>query len=230
MSNEVLWILLLVVNFSILTIFYALFGKAGLYIWTALAVILANIQVIKLIQLFGFTTSMGNVVYSSTFLATDILSENHSKKDAHRTVIMGFAVLIATTLIMFICIKFIPHPDDISQDALALIFNFLPRIAVASVTAYLISQNLDIILFELIRKKFPGDNTAWIRNNGSTMVSQFVDNAIFTLIAFIGVYSWQIIIEVFLVSYVLKIIIAALDTPFLYIAKWIKKNSRVVNF
>ena len=57
---------------------YRLFGKTGLYIWTAVAVILANIQVMKTIQVFGLVTALGNVIYSSLFLVTDIINENYS--------------------------------------------------------------------------------------------------------------------------------------------------------
>ena len=86
MINEVLWIGLLIINFFIVLFAYRLFGKTGLYIWTAVAVILANIQVMKTIQVFGLVTALGNVIYSSLFLATDILNENHTKKDAQKAV------------------------------------------------------------------------------------------------------------------------------------------------
>jgi len=86
MSNELLWLLLLFLNFGIIILAYRFFGRIGLYCWIAVAVILANIQVTKTIQLFGFVTALGNIIYSTTFLATDILNENHGKKAARKAV------------------------------------------------------------------------------------------------------------------------------------------------
>ena len=81
MINEVLWIGTLVLSFVMVILAYRLFGKTGLYIWTAAAVIIANIQVMKTVEVFGLVTALGNVIYASLFLVTDILNENHSKKD-----------------------------------------------------------------------------------------------------------------------------------------------------
>ena len=63
MLNEVLWIGSMVVSFLMVVISYRLFGKTGLYIWTATAVILANIQVMKTVRVFGLVTALGNVIY-----------------------------------------------------------------------------------------------------------------------------------------------------------------------
>lgn len=232
MINELLWILLLTVNFLGILLAYRLFGKIGLYAWIAVSLILANIQVLKTVQLFGFVTAMGNIIYSMTFFATDILSENHGKKDARKAVWIGFFVLIFTTIFMQITLKFIPDESDFINPALQDIFGFLPRIAFASLTAYLISQNHDVWAFHFWKKKTKGKHL-WIRNNASTIVSQLLDNIIFTWIAFVGlfglfgweqVFEWSIIFQIFWVSYVIKLIVAVVDTPFLYWAKKLKSE------
>ncbi|HEC89341.1 MAG TPA: VUT family protein, partial [Thermoplasmatales archaeon] len=107
MINELLWATLLVVSFLMVALSYRLFGKTGLYTWTALAVILANIQVMKTVRVFGLVTALGNVVYSSLFLVTDILNENYTERDAQKAVWIGFFVLISTTILMQITIQFI---------------------------------------------------------------------------------------------------------------------------
>ena len=71
MINELLWVLLLIVTFLFQIAAYRLFGKKGLYAWIAMAVIIANIQVMKTIGIFGLVTAMGNIIYSTTFLACD---------------------------------------------------------------------------------------------------------------------------------------------------------------
>lgn len=230
MINEILWIVLLLVTFGIQLAAYRLFGKTGLYVWTAVAVILANIQVMKTIGMFGLMTALGNIIYSSTFLTTDIISENYSKKEARKAVWIGFFVLISVTVVMQITLFFEPHSSDTMSPALAQVFGILPRIAIASIVAYLISQNVDVVFYNFLKKK---TKHIWIRNNLSTMVSQFIDNVIFTWIAFVGlfglfgwslVFSWDVVFSIFIVSYIMKWIVAICDTPFIYLAKKMKKN------
>ncbi|MBU1005263.1 MAG: queuosine precursor transporter, partial [Nanoarchaeota archaeon] len=105
-------------------------------------------------------------------------------------------------------------------------------IAIASLIAYLISQHHDVWAFEFWKKVFKGKHL-WIRNNFSTMTSQLLDNIIFTWIAFVGffglfgwtqVFTWGIIIQIFLVSYAMKWLVAVVDTPFVYLSKVIKKR------
>jgi len=223
MLNEILWAGLILTSFFFVMLAYRLFGKTGLYIWTALAVIIANIQVMKTVQVFGLVTALGNVVYSSLFLVTDILNENHSKKDAQKAVWIGFFVLIATTVVMQITINFIPDSSDFLSDEISEIFSFLPRIALASLVAYLISQNHDVLFFSFLKKR-QGEKYLWARNNLSTITSQLIDNTLFTLIAFVGVFSWKIVIQIFLTSIILKIIVAWCDTPFVYWAKHMKNR------
>jgi len=223
MINEVLWIGLIFSCFIGVILAYRLFGKTGLYIWTAIGVILANIQVMKTIQIFGLVTALGNVIYSSLFLVTDILNENHSKKDAQKAVWIGFFVLIATTIIMQITIQFIPDESDFLSENITKIFSFLPRIAFASLLAYLISQNHDVWFFARLKNKHK-KKMLWFRNNLSTISSQLIDNIIFTLIAFVGVFSASVIIQIFITSLIMKVIVASCDTPFIYLARRIKNK------
>jgi len=222
MINESLWIGSLVISFLLIILAYRLFGKTGLYIWTAIGVILANIQVMKTIEVFGLVTALGSVIYSSLFLVTDIINENHSKKDAQKAVWIGFFVLIATTILMQVTIQFVPDESDFLSEHLSAIFSFLPRIAFASLTAYLISQSHDVWFFAKLKKKHK-KRFLWVRNNLSTISSQLVDNIIFTLIAFVCVFSWIIIGQIFLTSMIIKVIVAVCDTPFVY---WARKINR----
>ena len=206
MINELLWIGLIIINFLVVILAYRFFGKTGLYVWTAVAVILANIQVMKIVQIFGLVTALGNVLYSSLFLVTDILNENYTKKDAQKAVWIGFFVLIATTIIMQITIYFTPDKSDFLSGPLSKIFSLLPRIAFASLIAYIVSQTHDVWFFARFKKR-DKKKRLWLRNNLSTVFSQLIDNTIFTIIAFVGEFSWSEIGQIFLTSLILKVIV-----------------------
>ncbi|MFH1848577.1 MAG: queuosine precursor transporter [archaeon] len=224
MINELLWVVLLVLNFFLVIAAFRLFGRTGLYAWVAMAIILANIQVMKTVEIFGLVTALGNIIYASLFLVTDILNEVYDRKSAQRAVWIGFFVLISTTLIMQVTLYFVPHESDSLSEPISKIFSLLPRIAVASLTAYLISQTHDVWLFAKLKKRFSG-KYLWLRNNASTIMSQLIDNVVFTLIAFAGIFSWSLIGQIFLTSMILKVIIAACDTPFVYWARRIKSKA-----
>ena len=230
MHNELLWLAMLLANFFLIILAYKLFGKWGLVMWIPISVIVANVQVIQTIELFGLVATLGNIVYASSFLVTDILSENYGKKEAHKAVWIGFFSLLAMTLLMNMALWFKPLEGDefasVSHEALTTIFSLMPRIALASVAAYLLSQRHDVWAFHFWKNRFPSEKQLWIRNNLSTMVSQLIDSSVFVLVAFYGVYDTPVLVEIFLTTYFLKWIVAAADTPFVYWAKKIfKKNN-----
>ncbi|MEM4540913.1 MAG: queuosine precursor transporter [Archaeoglobaceae archaeon] len=233
MLNEILGFLLLIVCFTGITIAFKLFGKAGLYVWMALAIVIANIQVTKIIEVFGLVTAMGNVIYGSTFLATDILTERYGAKYARKAVLAGFFAMIFATIIMQLTVLFEPHKSDTISPAMAQVFQFMPSAMVASLTAYIISQLHDIWAFELWKKKTKG-KFLWLRNNASTMVSQFIDNVTFTLLFFVvfnpeflQALGWEGIFEIFITSYAMKFVVAVLDTPFIYLNVRIKPTEAI---
>jgi len=229
MSNEIIWFILLIVNYSFIMLFYKLFGKYGLYAWVPITTILANIQATIYISLFGFeATIVSNLIYVSGFLVTDILSENYSKKDSQRAVYIGFLSLICATVIMQICILFIPTAiEDNRYEEIRKIFAFFPRLIIASLSAYILAQSTDVYLYHLLKKLFPSNGFLWLRNNISTIISQLIDNFIFISIAFIGVLPKDTLISVFISSYLIKIVVALLDTVFIYMAKYLKDNNKI---
>lgn len=225
--NELLWAGMLLANFGAILLAYRLYGRLGLYIWIPIAAIVANIQVVKAVTLFGMDATLGNIVYASSFLVTDILSENYGRKDATRAVGIGFFALLAMTALMSLALRFVPSEADFAHESLATIFGFMPRIALASLTAYVISQYHDIWAFFFWKKRRPATRFLWFRNNASTMVSQLLDTAIFTTIAFLGVFEGPVFWQIFWSTYLLKWVVAALDTPFVYLAKWLKAKGHI---
>jgi hypothetical protein len=216
MSNELLWIGFMLLQFGLLVVTYKLFGLTGLYVWIGFAIVAANIQVIKMVDLFGINATLGNIMYGSIFLATDLINEKYGRKKAQKAVLIGFMMMISFTLITQVALMFTPNGEDFANDALLTVFSLLPRLTLGSMIAYLISQTLDVALFARIKGKFNKDSQLWIRNNGSTIVSQAIDTAVFTFIAFLGVVPFDVVWSIFWFSYVIKLITSLLDTPFVY--------------
>jgi len=222
MSNELLWGLFILVQFGLLVGAYKLFGLTGLYVWIGFAIVAANIQVVKMVDLFGVSGTLGNIMYGSIFLATDLINEKYGRKQAQKAVYIGFIMLVSFTVITQVSLKFAPNEFDFAQSSLETLFSLLPRITIGSLTAYLVSQTLDVYLFDKIKNKFGSKNQLWIRNNGSTLVSQAIDTAIFTFIAFTGALPFAVVMEIFWFSYVIKLITSLVDTPFVYWMRSIK--------
>ena len=227
--NELLWCGMLLVNFGGILLVYRRFGPVGLYAWMAMACIVANIQVVKVVEIFGLTATLGNIVYASSFLATDILSENHGKKAAGRAVHIGFFSLVMMTILMNMALWFEPAAADFSQKALETIFGFMPRIVLASLSAYLLSQWHDVAAFHFWKRIRPGRRYLWLRNNASTMISQLIDTTVFCTIAFAGVFEPREFWSIFITTYVLKFVVAALDTPFVYLARTIHDRGLITD-
>lgn len=212
---------MLLLNFLAIMLAFRLWGRTGLFIWIPISVIIANIQVTKTVVLFGLEATLGNIVYATSFLATDILSECYGKKDAAKAVGMGFFSLVVMTVLMNVALAFIPAQSDFVQESMSTIFGLMPRIALGSLVAYVASQVHDIHAFDYWKRRKPGAKWLWLRNNASTMVSQLIDTLLFTLIAFYGVYGWDVLWQIMVTTYLLKWLVAAMDTPFMYLAqKW----------
>lgn len=207
------------VHFVLFLIYYRFFGRNGLYAWIGVATVLANIQVTKTIEMFGLVMTLGNTMYGTIYLTTDLLNEKYGEKEARKAVWFGFFTLLMSTVVMQMALVFQPQAEDIAQEHLATIFGLLPRLAAGSLLAYFTSQFLDVRLFSLLRRIFPKPNQLWIRNNGSTSISQLLDTLVFCTVAFAGVYSLQVWLEILLTTYLIKFVISVAATPVIYMAR-----------
>lgn len=196
-----------------------------------MGIILANIQVVKAIELFGLTATLGNIMYGTIFLASDVLNEKYDFKTAKKAVYVGFFINLSSVVIMQLALAFKPVADSMEMNSnLKMIFSLMPQIFIASLIAYLVSQLLDVIIFQRIKRRFPSDKLLWVRNNVSTLISQAVDSFIFVTFAFsfnqyfTGIIFW----EVMLTTFIIKALVALLDTPFIYLMKKITPlNERI---
>jgi len=226
MPNEVIWILFILFDLTIAVLIYKKFGRLGLYGLIVMDIILCNIQVIKQVNMFGLSATLGNMLYASIFFSTDLLNEVYGRKEAQRAVVFGFIFLVLSMVVMQIALMFKPNESDFIQPALVRIFSFFPRVVIASLIAYLISQFHDVWAFNFW-KRLTNKRHLWLRNNLSTMISQLIDSLIFCTIAFWGVFPTNVFIEITVTTYIFKWIIAAADTPFLYWAIRTKKKEKV---
>lgn len=224
--NEILFLVSLIINFSCVLFAYKFFGKIGIFCWIAMATVIANIEVLKCVDIFNMALTLGNVTYGSIFLATDILNEKYGIEDAQKSVYIGFFALLSFTVLTQVDLHYISNSSDFAGEAMKTLFSITPRICFGSMFAYFISNMLDVYLYMLIKKVLPSDKFLWVRNNAATMVSQFIDTIIFTLIAFAGVFSTNILFQLIITTYAIKLLIALLDTPFLYVAKRIKFENK----
>lgn len=220
MSNELIFIITVIIYLGSVLLLYKLFGKNGLFAFAIFGTILGNIAVCKCVDIFGLSTTAGNVLYASTFLVTDILSEKYGKKDAKKAVQYSFSIMLLWLLGTQLILQFTPNANDYINDSLKVVFGLVPRITIASLIGFICSQNIDVFLYHFIWKK-TGDNKSklWLRNNGSTLISQAIDTVIFTFLAFWGTYPTNVFFSILITTYLFKALVAIIDTPFIYIAR-----------
>lgn len=224
MTNELLLLGSVVFIFSMTLFSYRFFGKSGLYCLSAIATILANIEVLLLIRAFGMEQTLGNVLFAVTFLITDILSECEGKKEANKAVWIGMFTSLFFLLLSQSWLLYIPAESDWAMGAIREIFSSTPRMLISSFTVYAVSQMFDVWLYHrwwAFTEKKTGDRRRflWLRNNGSTLISQLLNTLLFTLFAFYGTYDVGTLLSIFASSYVIYIFTSLLDTPVLYLAR-----------
>lgn len=229
MSNELLLLGSVLLIYGMVLVAYRLFGKSGLYAMTVIATLLANIEALLLIEGFGMWQTLGNVMFASTYLITDILSENEGKQSAAKAVWLGAFASLVTLLFTQYWMLYTPAQTDWASPHITAIFSTTPRLLVASFLAYVVSQRFDVWLYHKwwdFTTKKTGDSQRglWLRNNGSTLVSQIVNTVVFTLVAFSGWYDMPTLIHIMLSSYVIFIFTSLLDTPAVYIARKMKQK------
>jgi hypothetical protein len=179
------------------------------------AIVVSNVIASKLVQIGPLVVPGGFFLYAVTFLATDIVSEVWGKREAGKLVILGFIAAVFSALAIKLT-QWLPVAGFAAAtgEAYDVILGANIRIVGASMVAYLASQFWDINVFHRVGK-LTGGKHKWLRNNLSTMSSQAIDTVLFVSIAFAGVvpHLWTIIVS----QYVVKLIVAAIDTPIFYL-------------
>ncbi|MFV3073880.1 queuosine precursor transporter [Niveispirillum fermenti] len=221
--------------FGTILVMVRLFGAAGLYLYIATAVIAANVEVLKAVQFsfYDHPVAMGTVLFGSTYLATDILTEHYGRQAARRAIFLSFAAYLLFTLLMVLTLGFRPMNAEQAaggmewalpmHDHIGALFSPAPALFAAGMTAYLTSQLFDVWVYQRIRG-VTGDRHLWLRNNASTMLSSLVDNVIFSVLAWV-VFSpdpvgWEALFYTYILgTYGMRVALTVLDTPFMYLSR-----------
>ncbi|KPA17181.1 transporter [Candidatus Magnetomorum sp. HK-1] len=184
-------------------------------IWVSLfvgCITISSILANKIITIMGVFVPAGVIAYSLTFIATDVISEVWGAERARQTILGGFVALVAVFLLVQVSLIWPKAPFWNNEEAYVSIMGSTSRIIIASFIAYWVSQMHDIWAFHFW-KRVTHNRHLWLRNNLSTAVSQFLDSVIFISIAFYGVLPiWPLIYG----QWLIKFMIAVLDTPFIY--------------
>ena len=187
----------------------------------ACLLVLAGATVNKIVIIGPYTASAAVIVFSMTFLMTDMISEIWGKRYAQMAVWAGFYANLMLLIVTQITIAW-PAAVFAAESAAAFesLYGTTPRLVLAGMVTYLISQHLDIYIFHAV-KKITGDKRLWLRNNLSTIISQLVDTVLIAVLAFAGAFP---LIPFIIGSWLIKIAIAFIDTPFIYAGKYLGKR------
>ena len=172
-------------------------------------------------SLFGvrlFELSVGILPYPITFLITDLISEIYGQKRANEVVVAGiFASFFSIGILLVASAAPAIPSSPIDDTTFTQVFSLSPLAVLASMIAYLSAQFVDIRIYHFWKKLTRGKHL-WLRNNFSTFASQIIDSAtVIVLLCLFGVLPWSLFWGLTLSSIVFKILVAAIDTPFLYL-------------
>lgn len=181
----------------------------------------------KIISLFGVRVSVGIFFMPVLFLVTDIVGE--VKGHEHATLFVRYSIIMLVILfaVTGLFIKIAPHPSWQLQEQYQQIFGMSMRMSLASLVSFAVSQTVDVNIF-LLFKKLSNGRMLWLRNNLSTMTSQFIDTVIFMFIAFYHMtptFTSAYVFSLIIPYWLFKVLFALIDTPFCYLGvQWLKKE------
>ena len=222
MFDVILWI----VGITVFTLFGAWYAKKynrpdaliGLYV---AFVLFSNITATKIalfdLGFYKFFAPAAVIIFSVTFLMTDIVNEKFGRKETHRMIFIAFLAQVAVAFFTWLILSLTPAPFWNNQEIFSILLGQVPRIMIATWIAFLISENLDAYIFDWFKKKTAGKHL-WMRNVFSSLPSMMIDSVIFVTIAFYGLQPiWLLILGVIATKWLVGII----DIPFMYLSRWI---------
>jgi uncharacterized integral membrane protein (TIGR00697 family) len=191
------------------------------------SLVVTNVIAGKFFVLFGHPLSCGIIAYPITFLATDLICELFGKERATQLVRVGFIVsLFVTTVIMLAHAAPAADVTYVDQASFSRVFGLTPGIVFGSMCAYLIAQSIDVRVFHYWKDLTRGRHL-WLRNNGSTLLSQLLDTVVVTTVT-LGIWplldgdpstasaEGHVLLDLIVGQYVFKAVVALLDTPIFY--------------
>ena len=199
-----------------------------LFAFFVASMVMVNTLGTKIISIVGIRVSVGIFFVPALFLITDIIGEVLGRAEASRFVNMATIMLVVLFVMMGVCIAVPPNESWGMQEQYAMIFGSSLRMTIASLMSFVVAQQLDVFMFSFWGKVTHGKHL-WIRNNLSTIVSQFIDTTIFEFIAFWHLndkFTTGYIFSLIIPYWLFKVVFALLDTPFCYLGvRWLRGRS-----
>lgn len=231
LNGESLSIIAFIIGVITMLLMFRLFGLVGLYVYSSTATITANIQVLKLMQFSSINepVALGTATFSTIFLCTDIITEHFGREAAKKNIWLSFVTQVLVTITMIIAIGFKPSENDQAHKAIELLFLPAPRLLIASLAAFVISQLFNINIFLFIAK-ICKERFLWLRSNLALMISELIDNIVFSVLAWVilspePVSTDALIYTYILGTYILRVIFAVFSTPVIYVSNYFKPRS-----
>jgi uncharacterized integral membrane protein (TIGR00697 family) len=239
---EYIWPIMMLAAYGGIVLMVRFFGAAGLYAFIPLAIIAANIQVLKSVKfsVFDSPVALGTILFSATYLANDVLNELYGRAAARKAIWLAFFSYFLFSIFMIINLGYAPLTAEQAgeemawnvpyQDYMKAIFLPAPAFFIASMCAFIVSQLGDITIYSWIRGK-TGDKHLWLRTNASTLISALVDSIVFSVLAWKvfkagGDMPWDTVIFTYILgTYALRVVVSILDTPFMYLARYVGKKT-----
>ena len=223
---EVLTVLLLLSCGLIILVMMRLYGAMGLMVYSSVAVIVANLQVQTATKysFFHEPVALGTIVFSSVFIVSGILTEYYGKEKAQQAVWLSFMAMIVTTFFMLVTIGFKPASGfDTAHKAMCTLFLPAPALIAASLIAYAAGQLNDIWIFATLSRLTRG-KFLWLRSFIATLIGAFLDNLIFSVLAWMVFssqpLSWKTVLFTYVLgTYLLRVLVAFAGIPFIYLAR-----------
>lgn len=224
--QNLLWFAIVVLDLGMTLVMFRLFGRIGLVSVVVLNIMLCNLVGPVVTRVLWMNTSAGAIIYSGIYFATDLLGERYGRREANRAVMIGFATSVLVIVTASMALLFRPVPEGYDEhefavnahDSLSFLFTFTPHFVFGSLFAYLVSQTHDVWMFHYLKRLTHGRHL-WLRNNVSTILSQAIDTLVFAFVVWTPVFGLKIALQLAGAKYVFKVLIALIDTPFIYWAR-----------
>lgn len=220
--NELLLLSIAILDLGLVLLMHRL-GKKWLYSSIVVNLILISVFGAKLISIFGLVTNSGNVFYAAVFFATYLLIEHHGLSSGVNVVWLG---VLSTTFFMVMS-QFAAFTVGVGETAeingaIHTLFTLAPRVALASLVAYVAAQSLNSLLYGGFKKR-NGKDRLWLRALASSSVAQLLDSILFFSIAFLGIVPLAVMVQAMIIGYVVKVLVGAMSIPLLYLSYQIKR-------
>jgi uncharacterized integral membrane protein (TIGR00697 family) len=174
----------------------------------------------KVATVWGFTFGAGVLFFPISYIFGDILTEVYGYARARKVVWAGFGAIIFASFMSWVIVALPPAAGWSDQSSYVAVFGQTPRIVFASLAAFFVGEFANSYVLAKM-KIFTEGKYLWTRTIGSTIVGEGVDSIVFYPVAFLGVWNTQLVIQVMITNYIIKVVWETLVTPVTY---------KVVNF